>query len=65
MSFYRPLHDDNENGRIYEPEFLPLDVWLEDLGNERELLMKRLRFIEAHLVKHKRLRRFSLPQRAK
>ena len=62
MSFYRLLGDDSENGRNQEPECVPLDVWLSDLENERETLIKRLRCIEDYLVKYKKLRRYSFPQ---
>ena len=61
MTLYRVLGDDSGNGR--EPEFVPLELWLDNLMNEREILLKRLRYIEAHLVRHKKIKRYSLPQR--
>ncbi len=61
MTLYRVLGDDSNNG--VEPEFVPLDWWLDDLMNEREILLKRLRYLELYLVRHKKIKRYSLPQR--
>lgn len=38
-----------------------LDVWLDDLENEYEVLVQRLRHVDRVLVKHGRKRRYLLP----
>ena len=52
-----------KNGQAERP--LSLDEWLDDIQNEYDTLIARLRYVDAVLVKHGRKRNLLLPRRIK
>lgn len=58
MSFDRFISDSAQK----ETAPAVLDEWLEDLTNEREMLLIRLRWVEKKLIEHKKIRRATVAQ---
>jgi len=63
---YRPLHEDGDADRPeLPPDGAPLADWLDYLMIRRQALIAELRAIDRPLVKHGRLRAYTLPKRIK
>lgn len=65
MSLYRIRGDDNGEDDLRHSRYVPLEVWLNDLENERNVIISRLRHIDKVLVDNGRLRAETIPRRVR
>jgi hypothetical protein len=61
MSLYRVGSVNGDRAHDEAAPYVPLDVWLADLENERRCLITRLRHVDSILVEYGKLRAETIP----